>query len=99
MQEVLDIITSNRVITLLMVIIAIILLIAITKQVFKLLFLVVILTGIYVGFLFYTGQPIPTTIDGIIDHAKNQTVMIEKQKNKIKLPSIKFESTAKIKSE
>ncbi len=89
MQEVLDLITSNRVITLLMVIIAVILLIAITKQVFKLLFLVVILAGIYVGYLFYTGQPIPTTVNGVINHAKDQTEKLDEQRNNIKLQKIK----------
>lgn len=83
MESIINTLTSNSIFIVILVILAIVLIFSIIKRVFKLLVPILIIIGLYAGYLYMTGQKIPTTTDDIIDHSKKQIEKIKDEGGKL----------------
>ncbi|MBC8358623.1 MAG: hypothetical protein ISS41_11535 [Candidatus Aminicenantes bacterium] len=79
MESIISSLTSSPIFIIILAILVIIIVIAIIKRLLKLLIPVFILVVLYVGYLYFTGQKIPTTKEEILQHGKET---IEKIKDK-----------------
>jgi len=77
MENLINTITSNPIYMVIAVIIVVAVAISIVKKLFKALILAIAVLIIYLGYMSYTGQKIPTSTDDIIKHGTKQ---IEKMK-------------------
>lgn len=64
---------------------------------FKLLIPLLILIGLYAGYLYITGQKIPTTKEDIIKHGKEKIEVIKDKGEKILKDNVKKQIDKKLK--
>ncbi len=83
MEGIIKVLTSNNILMILGLFLVAILIFSVIKQLLKLVYLAAILLVIYVGYLYYTGQKIPTTKDEVIKHSYEQFNKIEKSRKEI----------------
>ncbi len=72
MENLIDIITSNTLYLVLVILIAIMIIITILKKLFKLFLVSLIVLALYLGFMVYKGEKIPTNSQEIMDHLKKK---------------------------
>ncbi len=73
MEGVIDTIISNPILLIITVILGILLVYSVIKKLFKVAVIVLIAGVIYVSYLAYTGQKVPTTKDEVMKHGKELT--------------------------
>ena len=79
MQDIISAVTSNKILLFICVVICVMLVIAIIKRFLWLFVAAALIVGIYMGYLAYSGQKIPSTKDEVIEHGRQK---IEELKEK-----------------
>ncbi len=97
MESIINTLSSNPVFLIILVILVIVIIFSIVKRLFKLLIPLIILIGVYAGYLYVTGQKIPTTKEDIIKHGKEKIKVIKDEGEKILKDKVKKEIDKKLK--
>ncbi|MCP4138585.1 MAG: hypothetical protein GY754_46935 [bacterium] len=79
MDNIINLITSNTLYLVIAIIICIMVVIAIVKKFMKLFLAALVVLGLYIGFLVYTGQNVPTDKAEILDHTSKKYEMLKEK--------------------
>lgn len=82
-HNILNAITTDKIILIILIAGAILLAIAIIKELFKIALFILLAAFIYAGFLAYSGQKIPSSKDEAIRHGNAQADWIKKEAGKM----------------
>ena len=80
MEKILALLASNTILLVAVIIIAVMIIIAIVKKFMKLFLVAVLIVGLYVVYLAYSGQKIPTNSEEILRHGSEKIEQVDLDK-------------------
>ncbi|MFH1851453.1 MAG: hypothetical protein ABIA75_03835 [Candidatus Neomarinimicrobiota bacterium] len=98
-EQLIETLTSNPVYLAGAVVLALIIVIGIVKKLLKLALLVVALFVLFIGYLVYTGQEVPTSLEGIKKTVQEEVIDPGKEMLKDKAEEAKEKAAEKVKEE
>ena len=72
LDPIIELITANTLSLVITIILGIMIIIFLIKRLWRLVIISVFILLIYVGYLFFTGQKVPTNVDEILEHGSEQ---------------------------
>jgi len=72
LNSIIEQITTNTLSFVIAVIICIMIVLFIIKKLYKMMVFSIVILLIYIGYLFFTGQKVPTNVDELLEHGAEQ---------------------------